>query len=217
MWYVTKKGVIMRLRTLIIVVFILLIVAGTVYWLARPTDDSNSYWLVDSTDDPNSCGDAPCCLTTVEDYDESVFRKHYSNAINYYMKYEFKEARDEFRQALTLDINFPGLNQWIADSSLKLKEYNEAEAALKKEFELLDCLDSMTDDELIIHATSKGMNEINVLEMIVKARAESLYNLACVYSAKKERQLALGTLQEAIKAGFNEKDATCPELEIVYN
>ena len=217
MLYISTKVNSLRLRTLIMVLIVILIVACLIFWFVHIMDDPNSHRIVGPTDDSNPCDDGHCCLTLVESIDKILFYKHYDTAINHYGKGEFHEARDEFRQALILDRNYPGLNQWIADSSLKLKEYDEVEGALKKEIALLDCLDLMTDDELFKYATIKGINEINVHELIVKGRAEALYNLACFYSAKNERQLALDALQEAIHSGFKEEDLTCPELDFMHN
>jgi len=192
----------LRLRKLILAVIIILLGVCAVYWLVSPTDDSNP------------CGDGHCCLTPVEGNYETVFLQHYYQGISYWRNVEFEEARGEFRQALLLDRNFPGINQMIADSSLKLKEYDAAEAALNKEFELLGCLDSMTDAELQKYATSiRPVSRLR--EELSNIRAASLYHLACIYSFRKERLSALDALEAAIEAGFDENELTCPELEFI--
>ena len=141
-------------------------------------------------------------------------RKHIEQGQVYYAGGKYDEALLQTQLGLAIDGDFPGLNSGMAASLLKLGRYDAAQEALEREFKLLNSLERKTDDELteyvkIIEENDyAGRSAVKVLrDRLGLIKAAAHYNQACLYSLKKDRQMALYALERAIEAGFSERSA----------
>jgi tetratricopeptide (TPR) repeat protein len=172
-------------------------------------------------------GAGPCKLVPAKAADAARLLQYLKQGMNYASQKKYELALAEFQQALAIDKNFLSLNQNVGVAQLALKKYPEAEAAFKAEAKLVDCLAPLSENQLVPFAyyveiaeqdpvKRKSAQASKLKSDISKAKADVNYNMACLYSLKKEKEPALDALRTAINSGFANKQALKSDPDLAY-
>jgi uncharacterized protein len=173
-------------------------------------------------------GYGPCKLVPAKSPDIARLLQYLKQGMNYSLEKKFDLALPEFQSALAIDKNFLALNQNAGAAQMALKKYAEAETALKAELKLVDCLTPLNDAQLSAFAyfievdeqdpVKRKKAQTDILKMrIPTIKADTHYNLACLYSLQKQKDPAIVELRAAIDSGFSDKKALSgdPDLSFV--
>jgi len=169
----------------------------------------------------------PCKLVPAKAADVARLLQYLKQGMNYASQKKYDLALAEFQRALVIDKNFLSLNQNVGAAQLALKKYADAEAAFKTEVKLVDCLAPLNESQLMPFAyyvevveqdpaRRKTAQAAKLKSDVGKANADVHYNLACLYSLKKEKQPALEALRTAVDAGFSNKQALKVDSDLGY-
>jgi tetratricopeptide (TPR) repeat protein len=172
-------------------------------------------------------GGGPCKLVPAKANDVARLLQYLKQGMNYASQKKYELALSEFQQALVIDKNFLSLNQNVGAAQLALKKYTDAEAAFKTEVKLVDCLAPLNESQLVPFAyyvevaeqdpgKRKTAQATKLKKDVGKANADVHYNLACLYSRKKEKQPALDALRVAVNAGFSNREAMKVDPDLGY-
>jgi tetratricopeptide (TPR) repeat protein len=153
--------------------------------------------------------------------------QYLKQGMTYASQKRYDAALAEFQQALAIDRNFLGLNQNVGAAQLALKKYAEAETSLRAEVKLVDCLAPLNESQLAPFAYYIEVEEKDpqkrraeqasrLKKDVAKAKADANYNLACLYSVKKDKDPALSALRAAIDAGFSNKQALRSDADLAF-
>lgn len=150
-------------------------------------------------------GYGPCNIRPLQRSELGKLRFNLEQGLSLASEGKFENARDNFRQALTIDRHFLGLRQNIGAADLALNEFDSADASLTGELELTHCLTKMSDSDLANFSyfvnpdqmTSKTAVVPQIREALKRTEAEVYYNLACLRARQNSPAQALSALEKA--------------------
>jgi tetratricopeptide (TPR) repeat protein len=131
---------------------------------------------------------------------------------------KMQNALSEYQQGLLLDPEFLQLHMNAGAAEIELQKFTEAENDLNAELKLANCLSEpgVKDEQLaslayFIEVPEKDPLQRNkalaaqMRKKIAETKADTHYNLACLYAVKKNQPKALDELRQAIHEGFADK------------
>ncbi|MEX2264241.1 MAG: DUF1318 domain-containing protein [Bryobacteraceae bacterium] len=174
-----------------------------------------------------AAGLGPCKLSPARNVDAARLLQYLKQGMNYASQKKYDLALAEFQPALAIDRNFLGLNQNVGAAQLALKKYPQAEAAFQAEAKLAECLSPLNEGQLAAFAYFVEVEEKDPVRRktaqaaklkteVARAKAEANYNLACLYSLKRQKEPALGALRAAVDAGFSNKRALNSDSDLAF-
>jgi len=159
-----------------------------------------------------------CGLQPIGQPDVNRLLTYLKQGMTYAAQNRYELALKEFEQVRRIDPNFLAMHENIAAAQIRLRNLAEAEAHLREELKLIDCLDQARDTELppFAYMLETGRDAAGdreqaraetMRERLRQARSVAHYNMACLKAVQGNTDDALAELQRAVDNGFSDTAA----------